>query len=266
MMSLIESIKSFNYSYEELWYYYLEKIKEFDDVNRLDELIEVISSLRSNDIFHRYATWDKIGEDGTVFMFNINKVYFFRCAKKSLGYQHLIPIYIPEITHHLIDINTLISVYAIVQISFITHSGHYLELEEDKLIKLSDIGAYITFFVEDFYHVENILPNYDETFFKKLHNAFWDNGRVSKFDTLIHRLISTIYGNYGLDFVYCRGFHMAMFYLMGCNALKEGRDSINCDDVVIAYLTGFKIILNDIRPLVYELYDEEKWKDESSWK
>ena len=59
---------------------------------------------------------------------------------------------------------------------------------------------------------------------------------------------------------------MAMFYLMGCNALKEGRDSITCEDVVIAYLTGFKIILNDIRPLVYELYDEEKWKDESSWK
>ena len=53
---------------------------------------------------------------------------------------------------------------------------------------------------------------------------------------------------------------------IGCSALKEGRDSITCEDVVIGYLTVFKIILNDMRPLVYSLYDEEKWADESSWK
>ena len=55
-------------------------------------------------------------------------------------------------------------------------------------------------------------------------------------------------------------------FLIGCSALKEGRDSITCEDVVIGYLTVFKIILNDMRPLVYSLYDEEKWADESSWK
>ena len=41
---------------------------------------------------------------------------------------------------------------------------------------------------------------------------------------------------------------------------------MTCEDVVIGYLTVFKIILNDMRPLVYSLYDEEKWADESSWK
>ena len=43
-------------------------------------------------------------------------------------------------------------------------------------------------------------------------------------------------------------------------------DCITCEDVVIGYLTVFKIILNDMRPLVYSLYDEEKWADESNWK
>ena len=265
-VNLIGTIKSFNYSYDDLCEYYLKKISEFEDITRLNELIELIKSLKTSDVFHRYATWDKMGEDDTIFLFDINKVKIFKCAKKGLGYQHLIPLYIPEITHRLIDINTLISIYAVVQISYITYSGHYLEWEEDKAIKLSDIGAHITFFVEDFDDTENPLPDYDERFFKKLHRTYWENKKAEKLDTLIHRLISTIYGSCDLDFLYCRGFHMAMFYLMGCNALKEGRDSITCEDVVIAYLTGFKIILNDIRPFVYELYDEEKWKDESSWK
>ena len=58
----------------------------------------------------------------------------------------------------------------------------------------------------------------------------------------------------------------AVNYLIGCSALKEGHDCITCEDVVIGYLTVFKIILNDMRPLVYSLYDEEKWADESNWK
>ena len=131
-MSMIETIKSFTYNYEELWYYYIDKLKEFEDVNRLDELIKTISSLKNNEIFHRYATWDKICEKNKEFRFNTEKVYFAKFAKKNLGYQHLIPLFIPEISRRLIDIDGVISVYAVVQISYITHSGHYLEWEEDK--------------------------------------------------------------------------------------------------------------------------------------
>lgn len=67
------------------------------------------------------------------------------------------PIFLPGISHRLIDINALVSIYAIVQISYITHSGHYLEWEDDKLIKLSDIVPFITFFVEDFNNLKNKL-------------------------------------------------------------------------------------------------------------
>ena len=52
-MNWIETIKSFAYNYEELWHYYIDKLKEFEDVNRLDELIKTISSLKNNEIFHR---------------------------------------------------------------------------------------------------------------------------------------------------------------------------------------------------------------------
>ena len=93
-MNWIETIKSFAYNYEELWHYYIDKLKEFEDVNRLDELIKTISSLKNNEIFHRYATWDKICEKNKEFRFNTEKVYFAKFAKKNLGYQHLIPLFI----------------------------------------------------------------------------------------------------------------------------------------------------------------------------
>ena len=67
-MSLIESIKSFNYSYEELWYYYLEKIKEFDDVNRLDELIEVMAN--SKKVCHQFHLPLQSGSDRLLKLMN----------------------------------------------------------------------------------------------------------------------------------------------------------------------------------------------------
>ena len=52
---------------------------------------------------------------------------------------------------------------------------------------------------------------------------------------------------------------MVAIYLMVCNAFKNDRNSVTSEDVVVGYLTAFKMIFNDIRPLVYRLYDEDKW-------
>ncbi len=265
-MAIKDFFKTLGYDWDEIWEYDLAKFDEFKSVNRLDELLDLIESLKSNENFHRYATLEKIGEPENQFDFTLDKVHFHKSAVKGMGYSHMIPLYLPRLHHLLIDGNAFVSVLALVQLCFNCFSGHLIEAEEDKIINLSEILPRITFFVEDFDNLDLEIPEYDESFFKTLHHVYWENKSSEKFDDCIINIIATVFGEFDLDFQYCRGFQRAAFYLMGCNALKEGRDSINCDDVITAYFTGFKIILNDIRPLVYELYDEEKWKDESSYK
>ena len=53
---------------------------------------------------------------------------------------------------------------------------------------------------------------------------------------------------------------------MVCSALKNGHSGITVDDVLVAYITGFKIVLNDIRPVVRMWYDEDKGLDAHNWR
>ena len=71
---------------------------------------------------------------------------------------------------------------------------------------------------------------------------------------------------WSLNYRVSRTFRRCAFYLMGCNALKNNRDCIVMEDIIVGYLTAFKVALTDIRPLVDELYDEDKWADEDTWK
>ncbi len=59
---------------------------------------------------------------------------------------------------------------------------------------------------------------------------------------------------WSLNFRVGRTFRRGAFYLMGCNALKNNRDCIVMEDIIVGYLTAFKVALTDIRPLVDELY------------
>ena len=270
-LGFIENLKSFTYDEDDLWDFCLNNVEQFEGVNRLDELIDLIIKIRKDNGFFKVASLDKIGEKTEMFSYDINKIPLHAAADKGLGISSLFPLYIPSITHKIVDADSLACLFSMIQFSFNSCSGHLLSYDEDKLIKLSDIIYCLTFFVEDFDNLDNEIVDYGFefylNFFRSLHHIYFKNKEVKKLDDTIHELIGNIFGeNENLSWGFFRTFYHSITYLMGCNALKEGRESITCEDVVIAYLTGFKIILNDIRPLVYELYDEEKWKDESSWK
>ena len=268
-MGLIEKLKSLTDSYEDMYEKDLNHLYSFSQINRLDELINLLCDLGSNPRFINIGSREEIG-DGKEFDYNISKIPLQAAAKAGLGYTSYIPIYIPEITKKIIDSESLITLMALIQFSFSQSNNRLLSSHDDKIIKLSNILYMITFYVENFDNLENEIEEYDygfyENYFTQLHNLYWENKVAKDLDASVRSFFADIIGKEDLSFRFLRTFNHAMTYLMGCNALKEGRDSINCDDVVVAYLTGFKIILNDIRPLVYELYDEEKWKDESSWK
>lgn len=252
-------LKTIFYDNEKLWNYDLKNLQSIKGVKRLDELTKLLIKLKDDKKFHnicKLANGPIAAKDNN-FDYNIKKVPFLYTAKKGLGIQ--LPFYLPPITK-LIDIFSLVSVYSMIQASYIFNSGHRLNNEEDKAIQLSDIMAHITFFVEDYDNQNKQIPNYNINFFKKLHNLNWKSKKAKKLEKTIYTgCFSDFFTYNNLPFLFCRTFGRAPTYLMGCNALKEGRNSINSEDVVIGYLTTFKIILNDIRPQVWKYYNQEKW-------
>ena len=110
------------------------------------------------------------------------------------------------------------------------------------------------------------MPDFDVDFFKRLHHLYWLDKDAHKLDTAVGRVLMCVFGMWNLEFIAARTFHRAAYYLMGCNALKHGREGISVDDVVVGYLTAFKVVLYDIRPVVRSLYDEDNWVDAHKWR
>lgn len=245
---------------------YLDELSEnWSHVNRIDELIGILKSLENNEIFRQFGNFDNNGiNQDELFSFNHHKIPFMVAAYSGLGHDHLIPIYIPEITRKIVNRDDFHSIFSIIHLSYVNFVGHYLKYNEDKKIKLSDIVPYLTFFVEDFDEGYMKLPNFDVDFFKRLHHLYWLDKNARKLDSAIMKVIGSVFGMWCLDFTVARTFRRAAFYLMGCNTLKNNRDAINVDDVVVGYLTTFKVVLNDVRPIVRRLYNAKKWADPNS--
>ena len=269
---LIRAIKSdlkkdpsiiFDYDWERLMSY-----KEFD-IDRFEELLEIITGLKNNERFLSLPDFP-VEKDENTFDWNIDKTPFYNGAKIGFGFSVFLPVFATTILHQSISAINFATLFSMVQMSFNHDNQHFLTYEEDKAITLSFIIEYLTFFVEDFDNPDNLLVKRSQKeyveFFKKVHDLPWENDKVKDFEYSTFCVIVDAINNNEQSRRFITTLGHAVYYLIGCSALKEGRDCITCEDVVIGYLTVFKIILNDMRPLVYSLYDEEKWADESSWK
>ena len=246
----------------------LMSFKELD-IKRFDELVDIIKNLRVNDRFLSLPRFP-VKRDENTLDWNMEKTPFYNGARNGLGFSALIPIYRPNFIHKVVDGFNLATLFSMIQMSFNYDNQHFLTYEEDKVIVLSFIVEYITFFVEDFDNPDIVLVKRSQKeyveFFNKLHGLYWEDDKAKDFEySIFCVIVDSIHNDYDSDRLVTALGH-AVYYLIGCSALKEGHDCITCEDVVIGYLTVFKIILNDMRPLVYSLYDEEKWADESSWK
>ena len=255
-------------AYEEIYENDLNRVKSWENVARLDELIVLLDSLIDDERFLSLAAEEKIGDEE--FKYNIKKVPFHHAASKAFGFVGLLPLYLPRLTKRLVEVNGFIAIMSMVQSAFVEYSGHYLTVEEDKIIKLSDILYALTFFVEDFDNKGNLFVEHDYdyyyAFFKRLHNLYWEDKTAEKLDHDINYFFTTVLQIKDCSRLFSRTFLYASVYLMGCNALKCGRSSVNCEDVVVAYLTCFKLLLNDYRFLIYDLYDDEKWSCKENYR
>ena len=253
----------FDYDWERLMSY-----KEFG-IGRFDELLEIINGLKSNERFLSLPDFP-VEKDENTFDWNMDKTPFYNGAKIGFGFSVYMPAFAPNIVHKSIGAINFATLFSMVQMSFNHDNQHFLTYEEDKAITLSFIIEYLTFFVEDFDYPDNQLVKRSQNeyvdFFKKVHDLRWEDKKTKDFEYSTFCVIVDTINNNEQSRRFITTLGHAVYYLIGCNALKEGRDYISFDDVVIGYLTVFKIILNDMRPLVYSLYDEEKWADENSWK
>ena len=253
----------FDYDWERLMSY-----KEFG-IGRFDELLEIINGLKSNERFLSLPDFP-VEKDENTFDWNMDKTPFYNGAKIGFGFSVYMPAFAPNIVHKSIGAINFATLFSMVQMSFNHDNQHFLTYEEDKAITLSFIIEYLTFFVEDFDNPANRLVKRSQKeyveFFKKVHDLRWEDKKTKDFEYSTFCVIVDAINNNEQSRRFITTLGHAVYYLIGCNALKEGRDYISFEDVVIGYLTVFKIILNDMRPLVYSLYDEEKWADENSWK
>ena len=269
---LIRAIKSdlkkdpsiiFDYDWERLMSY-----KEFN-ISRFDELLEIINGLKNNERFLSLPDFP-VKKDENTFDWNMDKTSFYNGAKIGFGFSVYMPAFVTTIIHQSIGAINFATLFSMVQMSFNHDNQHFLTYEEDKAITLSFILEYLTFFVEDFDNPANRLVKRSQNeyveFFKRVHDLRWEDKKTKDFEYSTFCVIVDTINNNEQSRRFITTLGHAVYYLIGCNALKEGRDYISFEDVVIGYLTVFKIILNDMRPLVYSLYDEERWADESSWK
>ena len=260
-----ETVKNWHDAIDiELYEDYLAKLYEWKDkANRFDELIMLLDSLVGNKEFEKFFSRCEYGiEKGFDYDADMSSVPIFQAAADAMNILDLLP-YFPSIRRHLIVASSIRAVFCVIQLTFVYYNNRLLNLEDDKVIKTSDIFYYLTFFVEDYDNPNNEYVDYGydfyKDFFKKARKTYWADKNVKKFYTSITNWTAVIVGMNKFIFDVHNMATMASIYFMVCNAFKNGRDAVTYDDVVVGYLTTFKIIFNDIRPLVYSLYHEDKW-------
>jgi len=236
-------------SWDEMFENDLKKFDDFKDVERIDELLTLFKGLRRNEEYKKIAIIanEDMGKPENTWRFDESKIPFLNAAKKGFGFT--LPLYYPPLTKFL-DYNCLIALYSVIQFSYIYHSGDVLDDNEYKSIILGDIGPKLTYFVED-YDKDIILPKYSIDFFKRLKNVYWENKKSKKLEHIIYRgYLLTMDAELGTPSVFMRTYGFCALYLIGCNALKNNRNLITCEDVVVGYITTFKLMFNDVRSLV----------------
>ena len=237
-----------------------KKFDKYSDVSRIGELIELLKSLRHNE---HYIGLIRIFKKGCLTKDGLDsaKIPFFYAAQKGFGFP--LPFFSPPLTP-VLNLYNFVGLESIIELSHAYSADHNITSEDTRKIMLGNIMAHLTYFIED-YDKHNELPEPNIEFFKKLKKV-----KIKKRAWKMNHLIYVEYGadSYSeIQFMhgvnppgeFNRTYYNSAFYLAGCNAVKDSRDLITCEDLVIGYLLTFKVLLSDVRPLVDEYYSEDKW-------
>ena len=235
---------------------------EYGDVERVDGLVVVMDSFFGNKEFEKFFNHCEYGDEDE-FDFDFKLIPFLNALNDSFTLFYCFPLNHLSFRHKFVINRGLIALCGIIQLAFVHYNNHFLTTEEDKVIKTSNIFYYLTFFVEDYDNPSNEFVEYGydyyKDYFKRLKKINWADKTVKRLKKAINNWLLTIVGMYDVNYEVLKLFQYSVDFLIACCAFKEGHDAVFCEDVVVGYLTCFKMIFNDIRPVVYSLYDKYTW-------
>ena len=174
---------------------YLKKLNNFSYVEGFDLIYDGLLNLRDNQQFIEMGRIPKTGynKEGSKWKFEEDKIPFIKAAKDGLSNFPL--LYLPPLTK-LIQYNFFIALYSMIQLNYIYCANEKLDDEDYKSIILGDIGAYFTYFADDFEN-PTILPEPSEDFFKQITDIKYETKDVEKFSIafgILHLHIQLLIG------------------------------------------------------------------------
>ena len=220
-----------------------DEFEEYMDVEGLKEYKELVVSLRDSDILIEF---DKIGH----YVIDDDNFKNDSCKPKS------------KITNEFLKM-------ANRQISTTITAIHFKSIQDYSKSRCSryrvmemgiggDIIQYLTFFTDDYKSLPK-LPEYDESFFDNLKNMEYENERARLLEDFLRcGYISLLLVEQDFSGYFFNNIKVSAQYLMACNALKRGSNTINCEDVVVGYTLTLKCIVEDMRPYVRAAYYRTK--------
>lgn len=117
------------------------------DIDRFDELLEIINGLKNNERFLSLPDFP-VEKNQNTFDWNIEKIPFYNGAKIGFGFSVFLPVFATTIIHQSISAINFATLFSMVQMSFNHDNQHFLTYEEDKAITLSFITEYLTFLLK----------------------------------------------------------------------------------------------------------------------
>lgn len=179
--TIIEGIeKSFEREYK--------KFDEYSDVTGLNEYKELVVSLRKSDILIKFDKISKYIIDDSNFekdTYKPSKISneFFMMSNKKLA-NSIIPLYFP-IIHGLITSENIEGLLMLINFNYFYYSN--MKCSRIKSIEKvfgGDIIQYLSFFTDEFKSMKE-LPDYDESFFKNLKKADFEDERARNLEDFL---------------------------------------------------------------------------------
>lgn len=119
-----------------------------------------------------------------------------------------------------------------------------------------------TYNIEDFNN-NSIMDDYVD-FFKSFQNITYDNEITVKFAKLLEDVLYDIKYDLNFEFELLSIIKSTANYLDVCNTIKNNKLTVSIDDVINAYITIFKFIINDIDEIIKDVKEEKIVKVEPS--
>ena len=240
-----------------------DEFEEYMDVEGLKEYKELVVSLRDSDILIEF---DKIGH----YVIDDDNFKNDSCKPKSKITNEFLKMANRQISTTITAIhfksiqgfvcfNDIEGLLMLIQFNYFYYSKS--RCSRYRVMEMGigeDIIQYLTFFTDDYKSLPK-LPEYDESFFDNLKNMEYENERARLLEDFLRcGYISLLLVEQDFSGYFFNNIKVSAQYLMACNALKRGSNTINCEDVVVGYTLTLKCIVEDMRPYVRAAYYRTK--------